>query len=244
MATSSYLIVITGRRQVAQICGNPIYVITGVTLIPLSSFSEARLAIENYRKALERSEGSQAGIAPDSDTSEDELFHAEHAATADTEDDVPSPARERVSRSTSKEAPSVVQDVISKKGAYGRFAERWFSKKGWSVERRKSQGMSADASEPRKALGVADDDNSDSSAKISTERDSEALEMIEPKQEQGSDIVAKLIPKLLRTTRLLLNSQSFYYSYDHDITHRIGSQQSNSGDVPLHRRVDTLVSNA
>ena len=242
------MIVITSRRQVAQVWGKPIYVITGVTLIPLSSFSEAKLAIENHRKALESGEGSHAGATADSDTSEDEVERADRATTTETEDDLPSPAKGRSAASGgSQDAPSVAQDVIGKRGAYGRFAERWFSKNGWSVERRKSLGMSPDSSDPgRPQRPLVDKLDSEQRSKADLNEHDEAIEC--PREAsapatipaEASGIVATLIPKLLRTTRLLLNSQSFYFSYDHDITRRIGTGKG--GDLPLHKRVDPQVS--
>ena len=55
--------------------------------------------------------------------------------------------------------------------------------------------------------------------------------------------VAKtLLPKLLRTTRMLLASQSFFFSYDLDITRRIDNQSSKGSELPLHQSVDPLVS--
>ena len=230
--------------------------ITGVTLIPLSSFSEAKLAIENHRKALESGEGSYAGATADSDTSEDEVERADHVTATDTEDEIPSPIKVRSAASGASQ-DSVAQDVIGKRGAYGRFAERWFSKKGWSVERRKSLGMSPDSADPSRPqrpvvdkLDLKDQDKLDSKeqSKSDLNEHDDALESTLDAQApatipaEASGIVATLIPKLLRTTRLLLNSQSFYFSYDHDITRRVGSDPGKRGDLPLHKRVDPLVS--
>ena len=214
-------------------------------MIPLSSFSEAKSAIENHRKAVESNDGSgnHAGAGADSDTSEDEIDHAEHVTSREREDDVPSPAKERVAASRGvNEDSSVARDVISKKGAYGRFTERWFSKNGWSVERRKNQGMSADASDPAK-IREAIPEKGGSGADEKAPASPRTLKALKLPLERSPSIVATLVPKLLRTSRLLLNSQSFYFSYDHDITRRIGSPSGRGGDISLHKRVDPLVGN-
>ena len=242
MASSSYLIVITGRKQIAQVWGRPIYVITRVSLIPLSSLSEAKFAIEKTRKALESGEGVHAGAAADSDTTDDEAEHDHvQAATGDGADDPKTPRKEKRAIFPSGDDQSVAQDVFNRRGAYGRFAERWFSKKGWSVERRKSQGLSADAPEIRKAQTVEGDAQSPSNSGA-TEQKPPTLNLPESPAKESSNIVAALTPKLLRTTQLLLNSQSFYFSYDHDITHRIGSNSGKNVEIPLHRRADPMVS--
>ncbi len=53
-----------------------------------------------------------------------------------------------------------------------------------------------------------------------------------------------LLPKLLRTTRILLASKSFFFSYEYDITRRLGSQGNQSmkgSELPLYKTVDPLV---
>ena len=51
-----------------------------------------------------------------------------------------------------------------------------------------------------------------------------------------------LVPKLLRTTRMLLSSRSFFYSYDLDITRRLGGEIVRNPEIPLSKSVDPLVS--
>ncbi|MCJ1379764.1 hypothetical protein MMC17_002867 [Xylographa soralifera] len=256
VASSSYLISISSRQQVAQIRGKPIYVITGVNLIPLSSQSDAKKAIElnntNSKKAANR---VSAGLTSDSDTSEDENEDAEHDQASNTEDDDPTiphtPEADKseapASQGAGEKSSSVVQDVIGRKGQYGRFAEKWFSKKGWSVEKRRMQGMSeADSKESgnnsRKAPGpentVASEDFPDTSIEASDKQDQRQ----ETKEAQPDPLTVadNLTPKLLKTTKMLLSSHSFYFSYDHDITRRLGTSQTKNSDVPLHKSVDRL----
>lgn len=58
----------------------------------------------------------------------------------------------------------------------------------------------------------------------------------------ADSVTDTLLPKLLRTTKVLLASRSFFFSYDYDITRRLGSQGAYNRDIPLHRIVDPLVS--
>ncbi len=58
----------------------------------------------------------------------------------------------------------------------------------------------------------------------------------------STSVANTLLPKLLRTTRLLLGSRSFFFSYDLDITRRLGNQGSRTSELPLYKSVDPLVS--
>lgn len=51
-----------------------------------------------------------------------------------------------------------------------------------------------------------------------------------------------LLPKFLRTTQMLLGSRSFFFSYELDITRRLGKIENKGSEIPLHRSVDPLVS--
>jgi hypothetical protein len=122
---------------------------------------------------------------------------------------------------------SVVEDVIGKKGVYGRFAQDWFSRRGWSMDKRKMQGMSSDETAPI--------DETLDQVPVSKE------EIVLTRSENGNDLISTLLPKLLRTTRILLSSGNFYFSYDHDITRSLGNQSSISKSLSLWKRVDPLV---
>lgn len=63
-----------------------------------------------------------------------------------------------------------------------------------------------------------------------------------PLENQTANVVNTLLPKFLRTTRMLLDSRSFFFSYDLDITRRLGNQNTKSSELPLHKSVDPLVS--
>ena len=149
---------------------------------------------------------------------------------------------------------NVIEDVIGKKGQYGRFAERWFSRKGWTTEKRRAQGMSTADEEPRSAstqdaLQNPDATNDAAATPVdlnssgqTTKRDKEKQRNESPPDNQTANVVNTLLPKLLRTTRMLLSSRSFFFSYDLDITRRLGNQNTKSSELSLHKSVDLLVS--
>ena len=244
VASTAYLISISRRQQVAQIKGSPIYVITGVSFIPLSSQSDAKNAILQARQSLKQAPGAQRSEGADeSESSEDEDFHL----TSPTE------PKSAETPSSAEKGSSVAEDVIGRKGQYGRFAERWFSRVGWrgraqarSTEDRARTKHDAAPSEgtraaDRKPSVVEGERNDATTSKEETERDKPKV-YTKPLEASASEHMANtLLPKLLRTTKVLLTSGSFFFSYDYDVTRRFGSQETPSREVPLHRSVDPLV---
>ncbi|KAF7925288.1 hypothetical protein BELL_0243g00110 [Botrytis elliptica] len=231
VSKTSFLISITKREQVAQIQGKPIYVITEVALTPLSSKNEAEISIDSTKAGLLKSttEG-QHGL--DESDSEDDVVSDE------VEDDTAVEAHKRTS--------SVAEDVISKKGGYGRFAQKWFSKKGWAVDQKKNLGMSAEpystVEQDAKATGVSAtiSEAAEGKTDISIPDKGKDTEVVET-PENISDIAESMLPKLLRTSQILFGaSRSYYFSYDHDITRSLANKRNTNSELPLHKEVDPL----
>ncbi|KAM0136564.1 hypothetical protein ACHAO1_004495 [Botrytis cinerea] len=231
VSKSSFLISITKREQVAQIQGKPIYVITEVALTPLSSKNEAEISIDSTKAGLLKSniEG-QHGL--DESDSEDDVVSDE------VEDDTAVEAHKRTS--------SVAEDVISKKGGYGRFAQKWFSKKGWAVDQKKNLGMSAEPYSTVEQASKATDvpatisGVTEGKSDISIPDKGKEIEDIET-PENISDIAESMLPKLLRTSQILFGaSRSYYFSYDHDITRSLANKRNTNSELPLHKEVDPL----
>lgn len=232
--------------------------ITEVAFIPLSSQSDAEDAIVQTKSSPNKhSKNNQAGF---SDTSDDEDHDPTDLHDNVLDDDDPTrpttPNRPIASKpgtplSAHKRSTSVAEDVIERKGQYGRFADRWFSKKGWSIEKRRLQGMStAEESDRLHGLGK-DDTTGDPNPALDTGssgRDGVG-EISSPLGQKpvgvsggpAGDVLGSLLPKLVKTTKMMLGSRSFYFSYDYDITRRLGNQDGSSSDMPLYERVDPLV---
>ncbi len=266
VASTAFLICITRRQQVAQIRGKAIYVVTDVALVPLASQNEAEATIVQTRDGLrKKSNAADKGkTETDSDTSDDEREPSVIASDDEVPDNdaavstpaaEPSDTKPEGPEAAHKRSSSVAEDVIGKKGQYGRFAERWFSKRGWSVEKRRIQGMSANdpSSPPPESdtptreektgnLEAGFDGAHDSRpiSKKSTTRPKEVL--AEPESADAKDVAYTLMPKLLRTTKMLLASSSFFFSYDYDITRSFANQNHKGSDLPLSKTVDPLVS--
>jgi len=245
----AFLISISGRQEVAKINNFPVYVVTEIALIPLSSRGDAETAICEAKKHLKNGPNAQEATDSDSDLSDDggsnhtgveaqETDHASNPSTRSSTEDVRSSAPKRNSS-------NVAEDVIGRKGQYGRFAERWFSRKGWTNERIKVQGMSADNA-PKSSASSAQAPETKEIAHSGTQvpKADDNNRSQEPAR-SGPKAANLLLPKLLRTTQILLASRSFYFSYELDITRRLGSEGfPKNSDLPLYRTVDPTVSGA
>lgn len=262
--TNSFLIAITDSKQVALIRGqHPVYVITNIALIPLSSRKDAAHAIKRAntsRKPAVTTDGNASDTEDEGETdAEDGTFTPTPGTAVDDEvqDEITEIGKATASHSRFS---SIGEDVIGKKGAYGRFAKKWFSNRGWTVDRRRSEGMSAvpdtkasddeltKKPENQPAPPTGEGDIAEGQAAVTEEGDSDKG----PAEEKSDEVVEavketvthNLTPKLLHTTKLILaHSRSFYFSYDWDITRPWGSQVNDgNSSLPLFKIVDPLAS--
>ena len=251
VAPVSYLITILQREKVTQVRGCPIYVITDVALIPLSSLSEAQKAINQAKESLKKS-GQHRVSSPDSESSDDVEIDEARQYVRDEQTLLGSPGSS-TEEDNSAARPSILAqgtsnvagDVIEKKGQYGRLAERWFSRKGWA------QGMSVEGAERMVTSSGRVTGLSNSQSKLpSTATTLDGLESSDRtsnleasnQASEGGNVTNTLLPKLLRTTRMLLGSRSFFFSYELDITRRLGTNDGKGSLIPLYKSADPLVS--
>lgn len=256
-ATVNYLIAITSRQQVATVNRIPVYVITDVALIPLSSQSSAQEAIAKAKasRARHASEGE-----PETD---------DESETTDGGDykDIPPIAAGGV-ESTRSSTESDRPDTVGR-GVYGLFAQKWFSKPGWKVAKPNGGQGEMIAEDPKTLMEATDDEpgsqevtrtpTAPGKKRQSTDlregtapppspgpedkpvpelesfpalplSEEERVEQSKIAEKVKEDAVHSLAPKLLHTTRLLLgSSKSFFFSYDMDITRPLNQQQQQVG---------------
>ena len=225
----SYLVSITRRQQVAQIRGLPIYVVTEVALTPCSSQQDASEAVARTALALSTRSSDESG---DESSEEDEILPG---GGGDDVGDVGIEPGADVEWSTSATPnttarSSVAEDVISRRGSYGRFAQRWFSKSGWTLDQKRNMGLSTEQVEP----GSAGDKKGQAKGVPKT--------FPLPSTAANDEAALSLLPKLLRTTQIFFgSSRTFYFSYDYDITRSLSNPKVPATSlVPLHAHVDPI----
>ena len=234
IASSSFLLCITRREQVAQIFGRPIYGIRDIAVLPLSSQTEADQTITKIRAGLQKAKGLQASDLPSSPSEEsgDESFD-DHSVGDPSESRTPIDETLQ-GGGQNKSTTSVVQNVIQRKG-YGQFASQWFSRRGWGLGNKRTGKVSTDQvpstqPEDQKSLSAM-------AASVSQEEHAPLISEALQQEEDGDPVLAQqssygaateMLPKILRTVKLLFTSQSFYFSYEFNITRRFGSSSITS----------------
>ena len=254
ISSRAYLIAISRRKEVAQIQGKPIYVIQDVALIPLASQSEANAAISEARKKLHQyiEEGNIDATAENESLLEDgsSSLGGEEVNSGSPVTPPPEPEKTGNVEKGHKQPTSVVEDVIGKRGAYGRFADKWFSSVGWSADKKRALGMSM-SSEEDVSKNTAAGDHDDVARRPAETSEAPSLntstikggEVPSPKEHDKppDDMSMVLLPKTLRTARLLFSSKSFYYSHEHDLSHSLWKQPNPGSTAPLFKQFDPLV---
>lgn len=229
----SYLVSITRRQQVAQLRGLPIYVVTEVALTPCTSQKDASEAIGKTAIALKARALGDA--TDDEDSGTDDEAPRSRASSDEIGDETTTEAAlaNKASASSTTARSSIAEDVISRRGSYGRFAQRWFSRSGWAQDQKRNMGLS-----PEQAV-TADSGSEDSGNKKPDTNVPKKIPI--PDDAATTEAGLALLPKLLRSTQILFgSSKTFYYSYDYDITRSLASNKAPAtATVPLHAHVDS-----
>lgn len=203
------MLCVTLKEQVAQIFGKPIFLIKDIAILPLSSQLDAEKAIRQVQKSLENAKGEDL-----ESESSDEGERGDERVEAEPQDELMSaptvPGADESSTSISTPAATnVAQNVMERRG-YGRFASEWLS-------RRTSTGLAGTKTDPQaEATSLSPDEKRDAIGTSATTVDL-----------ARHNAVAPMLPRVLRTTKLLFKSRSYYFSYDVDITNRLGSTAVN-----------------
>jgi hypothetical protein len=235
VSNTSFLISITRRQQVAQIQGKAVYVITEVALTPLASRKEASASIKQTQVELEK--GTIDGHEHDESNTEDERETS--VGSDDIEDDELQPAMISPTKATHKKNTSVAEDVLTRRGNFGKFAQQWFTKRGWTADQRGD--LRHPSTTAIKSPKGSDDDEDLPSKSTIASHDPDVRQLLDDESKSPAEVAKALLPKLLRTTQLYLgSSRSFYFSYDHDLTRSLLIQDSKTSDLPLHQKVDPL----
>lgn len=244
IASSSFLISITQRKEVAQILGKPIYAITNVAIIPLTSQDDANRAIIQAQTT-----SKQDGEESDQDTT-DNTSGSEAGSEAESGDEgiVASPAVNFDSQQEPSHS-SVAQDVIGNRGRNNRFALNWFSRKRWGNSERATRSKSDPSPSETKRASQTSPEQAEplqESEEVRTEAEAapvveKAAEDVGSQSQLTSSKALELMPKLLRYTKLLFASSNFFFSYDYDLTRRYYVQDNRTAHLPLHVLADQIV---
>jgi hypothetical protein len=234
-----------------------VYCISEVALIPLSSQSDAEQAITRAKLSQQRHSKINEDSLVDSSDEEDNISLPEDASLVSHEmEDKVEQGKERLADFKQK-TTTVADDIINKKGVYGRFTDRWFSKKGWTADSRRTAGLSSEEdlkkiTSPTRniTLDVESADKPISEEQIKAQASisgpleatqvapAEVAHVMEPSSEPR----IALLPKILTTTKIFFSSKNFFFSYDYDLSRSVANQVSTSSSQPLSKMVDPMAS--
>lgn len=237
MASYSFLVSITQRQQVAQIQGRPIYAVTNVAIIPISSQADATRAIAQARKEVSQND-------PELDSgSEDEDIPDNVTEGAETEvGSAPaSPGRETF-HTRGISVSSIAEDVIGRRLRFGRFAANWLSRKNLGLPRPGALEQEVPESpfvddEPRLSSDGAEVKDDATAAAVPLDVEEQSGDSASSRSVQA----AELLPKLLRYMKLLFASRNFFFAYEYDLTRSFNAQEARKEHLPFHKIVDPLV---
>ena len=242
----SYLFVISEREKVASLGrGGDIFVITGVAAIPLSSYEKANETIEKTREKISTQNVTTATYDSDPEDTEENLSSDRSAEKVkenrDSSDSVDqrSAGPESVSRS---ESP-----FQSSRGDYKRYAQSWFFRKGSLREKEIDDRHQAQVGIQKpsidKTLAGSPSSQTTTGSSSESKDTGSSLDREQPQEPKKvasavSGIVSDLSPKFIETAKTLFNSRNFFFSYDYDITRRLGTQRNVEAEKAFFDVVD------
>lgn len=201
--------------------------VTDVALLPLSSKAEAHEAIIAATHAQSAGHPHSDSEPSDSEDDHHSLTATEHPGSPTEED---GPFKHENASNT-----SIAEDVAKRKASYGKFASQWFSKQVWGNNGpQKSTGKSVKVcSFSVNVNALTEPDRQAASLAVSTNSDSPRENAIKQDVTEGSSLVpnastVSLLPKILRSTKMILGSRSFYFAYEFDLTRRFQLQEKRS----------------
>jgi hypothetical protein len=240
---------------VASIAGKPVYCISEVALIPLSSQADAEKAILKARDSQVRHAQFSEDYLTDASDDEDTISLADDESTGDPDPD-PAP-HDKTAEETLTKSSTIAQHVAARKLLFGRFADRWLSIRGAAsrIGTAGSQDTREEDSHPQPTVTTAHKDSSSpvQPDHVSETKHDEHLAIDEDtvgdsqtKQDESDPASEKvpiaLLPKLLSTSRFLFGSRNFFFSYDHDLSRRISKDYSERDVLELYKSFNPTVS--
>lgn len=135
---------------------------------------------------------------------------------------------------------SVARDVATGNVSFGRFASQWLSRQSWPVTRPTADpaDLVINLSNSQEFPGTQGKDVAAPSKSL----ESEAAVRMPGRDPHGPGTATLgLLPRILKTARMIFTSRSYFFSYDFDLTRRF--EKLGRLDQPLtFRNLDPLVS--
>lgn len=209
----------------AKIFGKPVYLVTDVAVLPLSSQQDAEQAIKALTDSSENIPDDSDSDASDGVERTSNRASLEGLSTTPADDVRPQPSGRT---STTK----VAEDVATRNVSFGRFASQWFSRQNRSTSTPPFSQPDTASNEPKPAES---DDNIVEDVERAAQSKDQAKEEDRAPLAKVSNVNAtatlSLLPRILKTIKMIFTSGSYFFSYDVDLTRRL--QDLDSINQPL-----------
>lgn len=213
IANSSYLIAITKREEVAKIFGKPVYLVKDVTLLPLSSIGEATTCIRDFESVHQGSDESDASSSDEENGESPKRFTSDLGTTPG--DDI------KPFNGKNRSSTSIAESVATRNVTFGNFASQWLTRQKSSNAERSDDQANDSISEPKPASSK--DQIVEDIERAHRMKDAKDTGPATEPQETKYVATTGLLPRILRTTKMLLTSGSYFYSHDFDLTHNLAN---------------------
>lgn len=254
LGSTSYLISISRREQVARIRGDPVYTITDVALIPISSHAEAKQAIDAAAKTQTSGKAPSGDETDESDVGEEDDTKSLSEQNAHPED---AAAVEPSKEGLLGKGTSIVKSAVKERGQYIGHARKWLNRGTRKVDDTPTQSGGDTGDQPdltleqrqHAAQSLPDDkDQKEAETELAANVADEPASSDEGKAEQTEpssppkqkSTIETLRKRILRNAHLYLSSSSFFFSYDYDLSVRMSQQSSAPSKTPLHQRFERI----
>ncbi|BFZ64935.1 hypothetical protein YB2330_006093 [Saitoella coloradoensis] len=232
----SYLVAITKATDVgflpAEKKRERVYRVDDVVLIPLV-YESAKEILEKLRKVQTEHEQSRSIIEDDeedytiedsgsdyeseycSDDDEGRVTKAESAEPATDPADESIVLDESPSLAQSPPRAPIAENVIKRRGLYGRIMKGWFGRKGFRAQGQDQLALFEGGSTPRKEKS----DPFLAKTGAGAEAGAETKEDVKKEVLENEGFTAEsLVGKLVKTIQVLFSSQTMFFCYAHDLT--------------------------
>lgn len=208
--------------------------VTDVALLPLTSQHEADEAIKSALGSSESASDDSDSNVSDTDNEHSDQVKTAQASAASADDIEPY-------QSKNSSTTSVAEDVATRNVSFGKFASQWLSRQKWPASKASANQDTTESTEPKPAS--KDDPLLEDLAKSKESKQSGEAEdpKLLVKPAASSSTTSNLLPRILKTTKMIFTSGSYFFSYDIDLTRRFEHLEPANRALDF-KKLDPLVS--
>lgn len=115
---------------------------------------------------------------------------------------------------------SVAREVATGNVSFGKFATQWLSRQSWPIAKPAADHTQTEVDDTKSQTGQEPASKQDVTSAAESGSESLASSGRKPQQIVGVATIG-LLPRILKTTKMIFTSRSYFFSYDLDLTRRL-----------------------